>query len=94
MPLDVQQRGCQRSYERAERRNPRSCKRRHVQTAPQAKDWGRHAVAYVLGLDIDDEVQKKQISLITKALFKEGLLAKVEERDPEQRKTMTFRKAV
>lgn len=51
-------------------------------------------MAYVLGLDIDDEVQKKQISLITKALFKEGLLAKVEERDPEQRKTMTFRKAV
>jgi len=62
--------------------------------APQAKDWVGHAVAYALGLDIDDEVQKKRASLITKALFKEGFLAKVEERDPIQRKTTSFVRAV
>ncbi|UYT54136.1 bifunctional DNA primase/polymerase [Brucella sp. MAB-22] len=62
--------------------------------APQAKDWVGHAVAYALGLDIDDEVQKKRTSLITKALFKEGFLAKVEERDPVQRKTTSFVRAV
>ncbi|NIH74434.1 hypothetical protein FHV99_001641 [Ochrobactrum sp. P20RRXII] len=62
--------------------------------APQAKDWVGHAVAYALGLDIDDEVQKKRASHITKALFKEGFLAKVEERDPVQRKTTTFVRAV
>jgi hypothetical protein len=62
--------------------------------APQAKDWVGHAVAYALGLDIDDEVQKKRTSLITKALFKEGFLAKVDERDPIQRKTTSFVRAV
>jgi len=62
--------------------------------APQAKDWVGHAVAYALGLDIDDEVQKKRAGLITKALFKEGFLAKVEERDPVQRKTTSFVRAV
>ena len=62
--------------------------------APQAKDWVGHAVAYALGLDIDDEAQKKRTSLITKALFKEGFLAKVDERDPIQRKTTSFVRAV
>ncbi|WP_176026835.1 bifunctional DNA primase/polymerase [Brucella intermedia] len=62
--------------------------------APQAKDWVGHAVAYALGLDIDDEVQKKRAGLITKALFKEGFLAKVEDRDPIQRKTTSFVRAV
>ncbi len=62
--------------------------------APQAKDWVGHAVAYALGLDNDDEVQKKRASLITKALFKEGFLAKVEERDPVQRKTTSFVRVV
>ncbi|ERI13542.1 ATPase [Ochrobactrum sp. EGD-AQ16] len=62
--------------------------------APQAKDWVGHAVAYALGLDVDDEVQKKRTNLITKALFKEGFLAKVEERDPIQRKTTSFVRAV
>jgi len=39
-------------------------------------------------------VQKKRAGLITKALFKEGFLAKVEERDPVQRKTTSFVRAV
>lgn len=42
--------------------------------APQVKDWVGHAVAYALGLDIDDEVQKKRTSPITRSLFKERLL--------------------
>lgn len=61
--------------------------------APQAKDWVGHAVANALGLDIDDEVQKKRTSLVTKALFKGGFLAKVEERYPVQRKTTSFVRA-
>ncbi|KAB2792954.1 AAA family ATPase [Brucella anthropi] len=62
--------------------------------APQAKEWVGQAVAYALGLDIDDEVQKKRAFLITKALFKEGFLVKVEERDPIQRKATMFVRAV
>lgn len=62
--------------------------------APQVKDWVGHAVAYALGLDIDDEVQKKRTSPITRSLFKEGFWAKVEERDPIQRKTTFFVRVV
>lgn len=62
--------------------------------APQAKEWVGLAVAYALGLDIDDDAQKKRASLITKALFKEGFLVKVEDRDPVQRKMTTFVRAV
>ncbi|MBV2143121.1 ATPase [Falsochrobactrum sp. TDYN1] len=62
--------------------------------APQAKDWVGCAVAYALGLDLDDDAEKKRAGLITKALFKEGFLAKVDERDPVQRKMTTFVRAV
>ncbi|PWL18841.1 ATPase [Falsochrobactrum shanghaiense] len=61
--------------------------------APQAKDWVGRAVAYALGLDLDDDAEKKRASLITKALFKEGFLAKVEERDPVRREMATFVRA-
>lgn len=62
--------------------------------APQAKDWVGLAVAYALGMDVDDEAEKKRAGLITKALFKEGFLVKIEERDPVRRRVTTFIRAV
>ncbi|WP_435657258.1 bifunctional DNA primase/polymerase [Brucella pituitosa] len=62
--------------------------------APQAKDWVGRAVAYALQLDIDEETDKKRVSMITKALFAEGFLMKVEDRDPVQRRATTFVRAM
>ncbi|MFD2650677.1 bifunctional DNA primase/polymerase [Brucella rhizosphaerae] len=62
--------------------------------APQAKDWVGRAVAYALQLDVDEEADKKRVSMITKALFAEGFLMKVEDRDPVQRRAMTFVRAM
>lgn len=56
----------------------------------RANDWVGKAVAYALHMDIEDEVQRKRVSLITKALIKEEFLVKVEDRDPVQRKTVSF----
>ncbi|NYD84347.1 hypothetical protein HD884_004460, partial [Ochrobactrum intermedium] len=61
--------------------------------AANAKDWVGLAVAYAVGLDADDDAQRKKASMITKALFKEGFLSKVEERDPIQRRMTTFVRA-
>lgn len=58
--------------------------------SPRANDWVGKAVAYALHMDIGDEVQRKRVSLITKALIKEEFLVKVEDRDPVQRKTVSF----
>lgn len=58
--------------------------------APQSKEWVGIAVAYALGMDIDDEGQKKRVNVITKALFAEGFLIKTEEHDPVQRRMMSF----
>ncbi|ASV83025.1 bifunctional DNA primase/polymerase, N-terminal family protein (plasmid) [Ochrobactrum quorumnocens] len=62
--------------------------------APQAKDWVGRAVAYALQLDIDEDTDKKRVSMITKALFAEGFLMKVEDRDPVQRRATTFVRAM
>lgn len=62
--------------------------------APQSKEWVGLAVAYALGMDIDDEGQKKRVNVITKALFAEGFLVKSEERDPVQRRMMSFVRCV
>ncbi|WP_421565732.1 bifunctional DNA primase/polymerase [Ochrobactrum sp. EDr1-4] len=61
--------------------------------APQAKDWVGRAVAYALQLDVDEETDKKRVGMITKALFAEGFLMKVEDRDPVQRRATTFVRA-
>ncbi|WP_421505562.1 bifunctional DNA primase/polymerase [Brucella pseudogrignonensis] len=62
--------------------------------APQAKDWVGRAVAYALQLDVDEETDKKRVGMITKALFAEGFLMKVEDRDPVQRRATTFVRAM
>ncbi|MNE77247.1 hypothetical protein D3C80_1735460 [compost metagenome] len=62
--------------------------------APNAKEWVGLAVAYALQLDADEESDKKRAGVITKALFAEGFLKKVEERDPIQRRMTTFVRAV
>lgn len=62
--------------------------------APQAKDWVGRAVAYALQLDVDEETDKKRVGMITKALFAEGFLKKVEDRDPVQRRATTFVRAM
>ncbi|TCQ79972.1 AAA domain-containing protein [Ochrobactrum sp. BH3] len=62
--------------------------------APQAKDWVGRAVAYALQLDVDEETEKKRVGMITKALFAEGFLMKVEDRDPVQRRATTFVRAM
>lgn len=55
-----------------------------------ANDCVGKAVAYGLHTDIEDEVQRKRVSMITKALIKWELLVKIEDHDLVQRKTMTF----
>jgi RecA-family ATPase len=62
--------------------------------APQAKDWVGRAIAYALQLDVDEETDKKRVGMITKALFAEGFLMKVEDRDPVQRRATTFVRAM
>lgn len=62
--------------------------------APQSKDYVGRAVAYALGLDFEDEADKKRAVMVTKALIKEEFLFKVEDRDPVQRKMSTFMKCV
>ncbi|GHC61457.1 bifunctional DNA primase/polymerase [Limoniibacter endophyticus] len=61
--------------------------------APQAKDWVGKAVAYALDLDLEDETEKRRVVAVVKALTKEGMLKKVEDRDPIQRKVTTFMRA-
>jgi hypothetical protein len=51
-------------------------------------------VAYALQLDVDEETDKKRVGMITKALFAEGFLMKVEDRDPVQRRATTFVRAM
>ena len=55
-----------------------------------AKNWAGYAVAYVLGLDKEDDGAKRESAAILGALMKEGEVIKSEERDPVRRDSATF----
>lgn len=61
--------------------------------APNAKNWAGQAVAYALGLDVDETADKKRAGMIFKALLKEGKLKEVRERDAISRKDAAFVKS-
>lgn len=58
--------------------------------AANAKNWAGGAVAYALGLDIDDPAERRRATLVYKALLKQGRLKEVRERDPVSRKDAAF----
>ncbi|MDP9854522.1 bifunctional DNA primase/polymerase [Agrobacterium tumefaciens] len=61
--------------------------------SPKAKNWVGSAVAYAVGLDLDDNVQRKRASSLVGALMREGALVEREERDPVRRELAVFVRA-
>ncbi len=61
--------------------------------SPKAKNWVGGAVAYAVGLDLDDNVQRKRASSLVNALMREGALVEREERDPVRRELAVFVRA-
>lgn len=61
--------------------------------SPKAKNWVGAAVAYAVGLDLDDNVQRKRASSLVTALMREGVLVEREERDPVRRELAVFVRA-
>ncbi|WP_421461254.1 bifunctional DNA primase/polymerase [Agrobacterium tumefaciens] len=61
--------------------------------SPKAKNWVGNAVAYAVGLDLDDNVQRKRASSLVTALMREGALVEREERDPVRRELAVFVRA-
>lgn len=62
--------------------------------AAQGKPWAGEAIAYALGLDIEDKAAKRRVASLLKALIAEGVLTIVEERDPMSRMVAKFVKGV
>lgn len=58
--------------------------------AAQGKPWAGEAIAYALGLDVDDKAAKRRVGSLLKALIAEGVLTIVEERDPMSRMVAKF----
>lgn len=61
--------------------------------SPKAKNWVGSAVAYAVGLDLDDNVQRKRAAGLVSALMREGALVEREERDPVRRELAVFVRA-
>ncbi len=61
--------------------------------SPKAKNWVGAAVAYAVGLDLDDSVQRKRAASLVNALMREGALVEREERDPVRRELAVFVRA-
>ena len=61
--------------------------------SPKAKNWVGCAVAYAVGLDLDDNVQRKRAARLVTALIREGALVEREERDPVRRELAVFVRA-
>ncbi len=61
--------------------------------SPKAKNWVGTAVAYAVGLDLDDNVQRKRASSLVTVLMREGALIEREERDPVRRELAVFVRA-
>jgi hypothetical protein len=56
--------------------------------AHNAKPWAGEAVAFVLGLDLDVQGERKRAASILKSLEAEGHVVRVDQRDPISRKVM------
>lgn len=61
--------------------------------SPKAKNWVGSAVAYAVGLDLEDTVQRKRAASLVTALMREGALVEREERDPVRRELAVFVRA-
>ncbi|MBA8797907.1 hypothetical protein FHW77_001589 [Agrobacterium sp. RC10-4-1] len=61
--------------------------------SPKAKNWVGGAVAYAVGLDLDDNVERKRAASLVTALMREGALVEREERDPVRRELAVFVRA-
>lgn len=61
--------------------------------SPKAKNWVGGAVAYAVGLDLDDNTQRKRAASLVTALMREGALVEREERDPVRRELAVFVRA-
>ncbi len=53
--------------------------------SPKATNLVGGVVAYAVGLDLDDNVQRKRAASLVSALMREGALVEREERDPVRR---------
>jgi hypothetical protein len=51
----------------------------------KAENWAGTAMAYAIGLDLEDAAASKKAGTVVTALFKEGAFVEVEERDPMRR---------
>jgi hypothetical protein len=58
--------------------------------APQGRPWAGEAIAYVLGIDAEDKASRARTGRVLKALIAEGVLAIVEDRDPQSRMVAKF----
>lgn len=56
----------------------------------RAKNWAGDAIAYALGLDIENDNDKKRAASVLKALLKEGYLVKSNEPDPQRREMAIY----
>jgi hypothetical protein len=65
----------------------------HYKESARAKNWVGRAVALAMGVDIEDERNKRRCASIVKALLKEGVLHKVQEHDPVRREIGEFVRA-
>lgn len=62
-------------------------------SSARANNWAGIAVAYAMGLDVEDAAQRKRAGTILRALMKEGVLIEKEERDPVRREVSKFIRA-
>lgn len=56
----------------------------------RAKNWAGQAVAYALGLDLEEDTAKRRATTVLKAMMQEGELVKSEEKDPVRREQAVF----
>lgn len=61
--------------------------------APQGRPWAGEAIAYALGVDLDDKDEKKRVDALLKALLSDGTLTVIEDRDPLSRKLTAYVRA-
>jgi hypothetical protein len=59
----------------------------------KAKNWVGVAVAYALGIDLEEAGARQKVGGIVKALMKEGVLTEKEDRDPVRRELAVFVRA-
>lgn len=60
---------------------------------PRAANWVGHCAGPIVGLDPNDEAERKRLAAIIKEWIRNGVLKEVEDEDPVQRKSFIFVKA-